>query len=282
MAAQEIGLNLAYINWTVLVALSVGAFATAVLLRLRTPATKGFLGFTATAALLLGLLALLSDLNLPDAPSGSAVTADATFDPIRRGALAGYLVAATVTAWILYRAGRVERVGVLGVGLASAALVLAALTWGGPIPGLGPFVLLLQLLLLAGATGGVFAAMILGHWYLVTPKLPEAPLILLSRILMAVVAAQLVFFAVCVGLGISAPGLELGPLEALAGPQALFVWLRLIIGLVFPLVVSWMALQTTKTRSMESSTGLHYINVGVITAGTIVAAGLYFGAGLYV
>ena len=26
------------------------------------------------------------------------------------------------------------------------------------------------------ATGGVFAAMILGHWYLVTPKLPEAPL----------------------------------------------------------------------------------------------------------
>lgn len=282
MAAQEIGLNLAYINWTVLVALSVGAFATAVLLRLRTPATKGFLGFTATAALLLGLLALLSDLNLPDAPSGSAVTADATFDPIRRGALAGYLVAATVTAWILYRAGRVERVGVLGVGLASAALVLAALTWGGPFPGLGPFVLLLQLLLLAGATGGVFAAMILGHWYLVTPKLPEAPLILLSRILMAVVAAQLVFFAVCVGLGISAPGLELGPLEALAGPQALFVWLRLIIGLVFPLVVSWMALQTTKTRSMESSTGLHYINVGVITAGTIVAAGLYFGAGLYV
>ena len=32
------------------------------------------------------------------------------------------------------------------------------------------------------ATGGVFAAMILGHWYLVTPKLPEAPLILLSRV----------------------------------------------------------------------------------------------------
>ena len=33
---------------------------------------------------------------------------------------------------------------------------------------------------LAVATGGVFAAMILGHWYLVTPKLPEAPLILIS------------------------------------------------------------------------------------------------------
>ena len=29
---------------------------------------------------------------------------------------------------------------------------------------------------------GVFAAMILGHWYLVTPKLPEAPLVLLARL----------------------------------------------------------------------------------------------------
>lgn len=282
MAAQAIGLNLAYINWTVLVALSVGAFGTAVLLRMRTPATKGFLGFTATSALLLGLLAFLSDVNLPAAPGDSPVAADAAFDPVRRGALAGYLVAVAVTTWILYRARRVERVGLLGVGLALAVLVLAALTWGGPFPGLGPVVLLVQLLLLSAATGGVFAAMILGHWYLVTPKLPEAPLILLSRTLMAVVAAQLVFFAACVGLGISAPGLDLDPLEALVGPQALFVWLRLVIGLVFPLVVSWMALQTTRTRSMESSTGLHYINVGVISAGTIVAAGLYFGAGLFV
>lgn len=282
MAAQAIGLNLAYINWTVLVALSVGAFGTAVLLRMRTPATKGFLGFTATSALLLGLLAFLSDVNLPAAPGDSPVAADAAFDPVRRGALAGYLVAVAVTTWILYRARRVERVGLLGVGLALAVLVLAALTWGGPFPGLGPVVLLVQLLLLSAATGGVFAAMILGHWYLVTPKLPEAPLILLSRILMAVVAAQLVFFVVCVGLGISAPDLDLDPLEALVGPQALFVWLRLVIGLVFPLVVSWMALQTTRTRSMESSTGLHYINVGVISAGTIVAAGLYFGAGLFV
>ena len=63
---------------------------------------------------------------------------------------------------------------------------------------------------------------------------------------------------------------------------ALFVWLRLIVGLIFPLVVSWAAVQTARTRSMESATGLQYINVGSILAGTIVAAGLYFGAGLLV
>ena len=63
---------------------------------------------------------------------------------------------------------------------------------------------------------------------------------------------------------------------------ALFVWLRLLIGLVFPLIVSWAALQTARSRSMESATGLLYINVGSIAAGTILAAGLYFGAGLLV
>jgi hypothetical protein len=66
----------------------------------------------------------------------------------------------------------------------------------------------------------------------------------------------------------------------LSGPWAQFVWLRLLVGLIFPLVVSWAAIQTARSRSMESATGLLYINVGSIAAGTILAAGLYFGAGL--
>jgi hypothetical protein len=72
------------------------------------------------------------------------------------------------------------------------------------------------------------------------------------------------------------------PFSSLTGPWALFVWLRLIVGLVFPLIVCWASVQTARTRSMESATGLLYINVGSIAAGTILAAGLYFGAGLLV
>jgi hypothetical protein len=136
------------------------------------------------------------------------------------------------------------------------------------------------------ATGGVFAAMILGHWYLVTPRLPEAPLVLVARRLMWVVAIQVLLFVGWVGFGMGpgtggADGSD-GPFGALVGPWALFVWLRLIVGLVFPLVVSWAAVQTARSRSMESATGLLYINVGAIASGTILAAGLYFGAGLLV
>jgi hypothetical protein len=114
----------------------------------------------------------------------------------------------------------------------------------------------------------------------VTPKLPEAPLILMSRLLLGVVTLQLVLFLVWIATG-AGPGGE-APFRTLVGPWALFVWLRLIVGLLFPLVVSWAALQTARTRSMESATGLLYINVGTIAAGTILAAGLYFGAGLLV
>jgi hypothetical protein len=122
--------------------------------------------------------------------------------------------------------------------------------------------------------------MILGHWYLVTPKLGEGPLVLFARILTAVVAVQLVAFVVWVVAGAGPNGT--GGLAALSGSWALFVWLRLIVGIVFPLAVSWAAIQTARTRSMESATGLLYINVGTIAAGTILAAGLYFGAGLLV
>ena len=161
---------------------------------------------------------------------------------------------------------------------AVATLIFGAFGWAGSI--LLAIPLLLQLIVLALATGGVLAAMILGHWYLVTPKLPEAPLILISRLLLAVVALQVVLFTVWVATG-AGPGGG-GPFTVLVGPWAMFVWLRLIVGLIFPLIVSWAAVQTARSRSMESATGLLYINVGTIAAGTILAAGLYFGAGLLV
>ena len=70
-------------------------------------------------------------------------------------------------------------------------------------------------------------------------------------------------------------------LDLPAGATIEDAWAALV-GLVFPLIVSWAAVQTARSRSMESATGLLYINVGTIAAGTILAAGLYFGAGLLV
>jgi hypothetical protein len=279
VSATQIAQNLAYINWTVLAGLALGAYAAVVLLRRRTAATRGYLGFVAACAIGFGVLAWLSDGALPESLGASPVVPDPSFDIPRRVSLALF-VGVAVLAMVVRRWSAVwaDRLEVVALAAGAATAVFGALGWGGgPV---GAAALLVQLSVLFAATGGVFAAMILGHWYLVTPRLPEAPLILLSRILLAVMVLQVALFVAWVALGAGpASG---GPFSALTGPWALFVWLRLIVGLVFPLIVSWAAVQTARTRSMESATGLLYINVGTIAAGTILAAGLYFGAGLLV
>jgi len=280
--AERIAANLAFINWTVLAGLATGAFATVALAALRTQATRGFLAFTAACALGFGLLALAADLGLPAMVEGFPIDVAAEFDPARRAALAVFCGLALLATISLARGRRSVPLLAGGVLAGATALALGALAWGGGV--LEGVPLAIQLLILAAATGGVFAGMILGHWYLVTPKLPEQPLILVARALLAVVAIQLVLFAtwLAVGAGPGGSGAGDGPFGALVGPWALFVWLRLIVGLLFPLVVSWAAVQTARSRSMESATGLLYIDVGAIAAGTILAAGLYFGAGLLV
>ena len=279
MSATQIAQNLAYINWTVLAGLALGAYAAVVLLRRRTAATRGYLGFVAACAIGFGVLAWASDGALPTSLGQSPVVPDPAFDVPRRASLAVFSVAALLA--LVARRGSAawaDRLEIVALAGGAATVLFGALGWGGgPV---GAAALLVQLAVLFAATGGVFAAMILGHWYLVTPRLPEAPLILLSRILLGVMAIQVVLFVAWTALG--AGPASAGPFSALTGPYAMFVWLRLIVGLIFPLVVSWLAVQTARTRSMESATGLLYINVGTIAAGTILAAGLYFGAGLLV
>jgi len=276
--AETIAQNLAFINWTVLTGLAVGSFAAVVLARLRTDATRGYVAFTAVCSVAFGVLAYLSDTALPDRLVGSPITADPAFDGPRRAVMLAFVALAAAYVVALARRSRAAPLAFAALGAGAGVLVLGALAWGND-----PFAavpLLLQLGALSAATGGVFAAMILGHWYLVTPKLGEGPLILFARLLTGIVGLQLVLFAVWVATG-AGPG-GAAPFAALVGPWALFVWLRLLVGLVFPLIIAWAAFQTARTRSMESATGLLYIGVGAIAAGTILASGLYFGAGLLV
>ena len=279
MPATQIASNLAFINWTLLTGLALGSFAAVVLLRRRAMATGGYLRFTVLCALGFGILAWISDGALPTSLGNSPVVVDPAWDAPRRAAL--LLFCALVALGLVARRASPSlgrAVEWAGLAAAGATLVFGALAWGGG--SLGVLALLTQLVVVSAAIGGVFAAMILGHWYLVTPKLPEAPLILLARALFAVVALQVILFWAWIGTG--AGPADVAPFAALVGPWALFVWLRLIVGLVFPLAIGWASVQTARSRSMESATGLLYINVGSIAAGTILAAGLYFGAGLLV
>ena len=221
MSATQIAQNLAYINWTVLAGLALGAYAAVVLLRRRTAATRGYLGFVAACAIGFGILAWLSDRALPGSLGTSPVVPDPTYDLPRRVSLALFSGAALL-ALVARRRSSAWADGLEVVALAAGAstVVFGALGWGGTPAGAAA--LLVQLAVLFAATGGVFAAMILGHWYLVTPRLPEAPLILLSRILLGVMAIQVALFVAWVGLGAGpASGGPFSALDGAVGPVRL-------------------------------------------------------------
>ena len=285
MPAQQIARNLAFVNWTVLAALAVGAFGAVLLLRLQTDAPKGYLGFTGFCAAAFGGLALLFDVALPAiAGAGSPITVDPTWDILRRALLALFALGSLAYAIALFRGGRTPSLGIgapaAGAGALLAgigALVAGALTWGGGVIGAVP--LAVQLVVLAGATGGAFAGLTLGRWYVFTPKPTTRPALALTRGLLWILTLQVMLFGAWVGFG---AGQNLGPFAPLTGPWALFVWLRLLIGLVLPLGVTWAAGRAIRTRSLKSAARLLYIDGAAIVAGAILAVGLYFGGGLLV
>lgn len=275
MPPTTIAHSLPYINWVVLVTLALGCQAAVVVGRLATSATRGYLAFIAFCATGFAALAWLADGALPP-PVGLAIVDAPGLDEPRRLLLGLFaiLALAGLGAAVVGRGASWLDVASLGAGVGAA--VVGTVGWSGGLADGVPAAV--ELLILAAATGGTLAAMVLGHWYLVTPHLSERPLVLAARLLTGVIAVQVLLFIVW-----SAAGVGSGrPFGALIGSAAVFVWLRLLVGLLFPLALSWMAWQTARTRSMESATGLLYLDLAAVAAGTIVAAGLWLGPGILV
>jgi hypothetical protein len=272
---QQIVQSLSYVTWVLLGTLALGSLALTWLLRQTTDATAGFLGFSGILAGVIGLAWLATEWGLP-APSELAIEHGVELDEARRAAIGLFTLLALAAGLRLRREGRALWVGAGAIGAGVAAMGLAAWDWTGGTPLTAS--LFVQLLALTAVTGGSMGAVVLAHWYLVTPRISERPLVVTTRLLMCALVIQLLLFGAWLAAGI--PGLA--PFAALTGPNAVFVWLRLVVGLLFPLALVWMAWRTALTRSMESATGLLYIEFALVMASTIVAAGLFFGEALLV
>jgi hypothetical protein len=153
----------------------------------------------------------------------------------------------------------------------SAAGCAVALLLAGPqlIPSLTPLphraaLLMAGLLASALLLGWSLVTMLLGHWYLVAPKLTFRHLTVFCRALLAMVALRLL--AVGASL-VAASGVgelvEPHPLRVLAGfeGQGIFFWFRLLWGLAVPLALAAMALHCARQRSNQSATGILYVLV---------------------
>ena len=123
----------------------------------------------------------------------------------------------------------------------------------------------------AVALGGTDGAMLLGHWYLVTPKLSPAPLRRASLTIVAAVTLQIALVAIVWLRGDLTGTWETALSVALA--------LRIGVGLFMTLIVA-LAAWWTAGMNTQSSTGLLYVALGCAFAGEVSARVIFFLTGV--
>ena len=252
---------LLFVNWIFWAGLSAGTLLVVGLTELLGGTTRGYRLFMAWMLVVFAAILVASELGLP-----AGVQASATADlrrPLTLAFAAGcaaYLVA-SIARWP--RAWLAIGSGLVGLG---ALVVLAAAGGTRSVP-----LFASQLVLAALALGAVNAAMLLGHWYLVTPKLSPAPL----RRMMWFLVACLVLQGLAFGLAIVLVGGE-----ALAGGLGWLTLLRLAAGILLPIVVTVLAMLASRAASLQASTGLLYIGLALIMAGSIAGASITYLTGV--
>lgn len=158
-----------------------------------------------------------------------------------------------------------------GVALAVLAALIAAPTWS--------YVLVLASVIVAAAVlGAALMAMMWGHWYLTSGRLPKEPMEQMALVVLVALGVQGVLVAAATVLPAREVPLSEGFGVSLGQNPA--YWLRVGVGLIFPAVLAVLAWRAAQIRGMMSATGLLYIALGAVLAGEVLARGLLFSTGL--
>lgn len=266
---------LPYVLFLLLVELAFGGSIVMTAVDLRGQVTRGFVRATTVMLPILYGLALWLSLTL----QGEAVEGyrldTGPLDAVR--VVLGIMTALSLAQngfWFAERVRSGRAVGSALLLLAVVVLILLAImlrlpAWSGALV----FVSLLVGSLVLGLAS---VGLCLGHGYLVTPRLPARPLNEVTFAFLILLALQGAVMAVA----LLAPVNEtpLGGRD-LALHDNLAFWLRIGVGLIFPVIVGGMAWSSSRMRSMMSATGLLYLATGAVLTGEILARALLFDSG---
>lgn len=180
--------------------------------------------------------------------------------------------------------------------LAAVSLTILGVTWRRPamarillLPPLLGWGLLLWQVSLAGrlpaahwehwvaiGLGGVGLAsvlfgMILGHWYLNVAELPIHYLGRAIGLAFGALTVHLVWVIAILGTTTTILGYRAKPAyELLVTMDGFFLWVGLILGLVAPLVIDWLAWRTARLGATQSATGLLYVSLILVVMGILI------------
>ena len=262
--------SLPLVLYTSLIEVVAGTFAVLILTDFRGEMGRGFLASVGLSVLAIAVCARLS-LSGIDFGRGQGLYPG--LDLAWNG-FQDFCLNATLILLVLYnmmvglgtdRARRV--VGVVAVGASLLTLFAVSMLYRGSY--LGGWVAPFSFFLGAASVGTVLTGMLLGHWYLVTPSLTVAPLARINRLFMYALVGQALLVLVNSGPWVSNS-------LAVSDKWAAIYWLRVLVGIVFPLVLAYATMQTCKIKAHMSSTGFLYVALACVLAGEIVSRVILF------
>ncbi|HEX5415405.1 MAG TPA: hypothetical protein VFZ25_07050 [Chloroflexota bacterium] len=124
---------------------------------------------------------------------------------------------------------------------------------------------LFSLALATLVAGAALTALLLGHWYLVTPLLSAQSLRRVTEVLLIGIGLQVLWL-----LG-QILGFDGAHAAASIASYGFVFWFRVVVGLAFPLILGVLTWRSCKIRAMQTATGLLYIALGCVLAGDAAA-----------
>lgn len=240
--------------------------------------------FQMNALVILGLLAIAGTVVLFHPPLSSTALASGT-GPALIVALAGafaYYAAVWREKWFFGRWA--VALSLLGTSwaLVAAGILLTSAASTASLP-YRQWLLGFGLLSSALILGWSLITMLLGHWYLVAPKLSLRHLVVFCWVLLGTVLLRIAVVASSAKIAMSNPANTYPSdwlvLTGFAG-HGVFFWFRLLWGLAIPLTLSLMSLHCARRGANQSATGILYVLVVGAFIGEITSYYLTLATGI--
>lgn len=233
-------------------------------------ATKGFLGVAAVTYLIVGLGAWWARGQTAAPADIPGYPVDSAWLSLEAVGLLVFLVGVMLYALLLFGSDRrLPRIAAT-VAVSGGLVSLLASGMAYRVAHLGGLSTIVSVVTGAVVLGAAMSGMILGHWYLVTPGLSAQPLRTMTLVLIAALVVQavaIVLWLPWLGAGTGEPTAD----ALIGGIYAIPFWMRILVGIILPLIIAAMTWHCCRIRSLQSATGLLYVAVALVLGGEIAA-----------
>ena len=270
--------SLPYTVLLILAQLTVGSLVTLSIFSSRFQLTRGYLLTSAATVLSFAILASGTILSLEIPKSISGFVVNKQVETLARLLLHGTLILSALHLISVWKLGATLSRSLCILAATVGSVAILALAGLFSQPAWSYLIVAINFTLGSLVLGGSLMAMLWGHWYLTSGKLPKEPMVAMAKFTLGALLLHALSTSIFSGLPAASP-----PINEIALSNLYLnanFWLRLTIGFGFPIVATWLAWRAARINGMMSTTGLLYLALGAILGGETLGRALFFTTGV--